>query len=143
MILKIRFFRVLLKSYRFISTCADKMDKVAKGAVKGAGKMARVNWRKWSRIAVKICAIGTTVTGAVTAVSSSSSATGIAMGAAGATGGIVAFQGIPVKGYERIKHVPPTQNNRMAAAAMLNKGAIGSNKRTVAHKMMPSAGRRS
>ena len=62
---------------------------------------------KWSKLIAKFAAICTTLTGAATVASSSSTATtGVALGAAGATG-YAAAKNIPSDGYERTKHIPP------------------------------------
>jgi hypothetical protein len=71
---------------------------------------------KWGKITAKFAAIGTTITGAITAFTSSSSATGIAMGAAGATT-YAATKELAKEGYEKTKHVSPGPAIRGSLAA--------------------------
>lgn len=61
---------------------------------------------RWSKVVAKFAAIGTTITGAVTAATSGSATTGFALGAAGATT-YAATKSIPVNGYEKTKHISP------------------------------------
>jgi len=76
---------------------------------------------KWGKIAAKLAAIGTTISGAVTALSGSATS-GVALSAAGATT-YAAAKGIPTQGYEKTKHIPPTRSNscsdKPAAAAIM------------------------
>jgi hypothetical protein len=133
MILKIRVFRLAIRTGRACYRVIGRIEKIIHFFVDGLDKLARLNWRKGCRLIAKIAAIGTTITGAVTALTSSSSATGIALGAAGATGGVVVTHGIPVKGYEKIKHVSPAKNRAMGVN-MQPKLSIGSNKRHTVQK---------
>ena len=79
---------------------------------------AKVPWRKICKWLAKVAAIGATVTGAITAVSSASSTTGIALGTAGAAGTYATTKGANAKGYEKIKHVSPKVNQRSNAVNM-------------------------
>ena len=67
---------------------------------------------KWGKLLAKLAAIGTTISGAVAALSGSATA-GITISAAGATT-YAATKGIPTKGYEKTKHIPPGKINKQA-----------------------------
>jgi hypothetical protein len=106
--------------------------------------IARIKWRRMAKFVAKVTAIGATVTGAVTAASTASTTTGIAIGAAGATGTYVSTKGVPLKGYEKIKHVSPKTNQRSASVNM-NYKTNAQNKRTTVEKhaaFKPKATRR-
>jgi hypothetical protein len=67
---------------------------------------------KWGKIAAKVVALGTTISGAITALTSSSVTTGFVLGATGATT-YVAVKTLPNKGYEKTTHISPKVNNGM------------------------------
>jgi hypothetical protein len=67
---------------------------------------------KWGKIIAKLTAIGTTVSGAITALSGSAT-TGVALSAAGATT-YAATKGLPSQGYEKTKHIPPGRVDKAA-----------------------------
>ena len=77
---------------------------------------------KWGKVTAKIAVIGTTITGAATALSGSAS-TGVALSAAGATA-YAATTGLPKPRYEKTKHIPPGRVDK--AANMLRKQEIES-----------------
>jgi hypothetical protein len=78
---------------------------------------------RWGKITAKFAAIGTTITGVVAAFTSSSSATGITIGAAGATT-YAATKDLTSSGYEKTKHVAPGPAIRgsLAARAIMEAG---------------------
>ena len=79
-----------------------------------------VRFLKWGKILAKFAAIGTTVSGAITALSGSATS-GVALSAAGATT-YAATKGLPSQGYEKTKHIPPGRVDK--AANMLRQQEI-------------------
>jgi hypothetical protein len=67
---------------------------------------------KWGQFITKLAAIGTAISGAVTALSGSA-ASGIAISAAGATT-YAATNGIQMQGYEKTRHIPPGRVDKAA-----------------------------
>jgi hypothetical protein len=67
---------------------------------------------KWGKLLAKLAAIGTTISGAVTALSGSAT-TGMALSAAGATT-YAAAKTLPTKGYEKTRHIPPGRVDKAA-----------------------------
>jgi len=67
---------------------------------------------KWGKIVAKFTAVGTMVSGAVTALSGSAT-TGVVLSATGATSYAVA-KGLPQQGYEKTKHIPPGRVDKTA-----------------------------
>ncbi len=133
MVLKIRLLRWTVRFARACTSIANSADGMKLALRNWEEAVARISWRKWVRLAAKITAIGATITGAVTAASSASTTTGIAIGAAGATGTYVTTKGVPLKGYEKIKHVSPKANQRQNTVNMVYKSGI-QNKRGAVEK---------
>jgi hypothetical protein len=113
MVLKIRLLRLVIKIGRMSLKLADGIDAMKAAYGRATAGLAKLKWQKGVKWIARITAVGATVTGAVTAITSVSSAsTGIVLGTAGATGTYVTTKGMPVKGYEKIKHVSPKANQR-------------------------------
>lgn len=68
-----------------------------------------VKFLKWSKIAAKLAAVGTTITGALASLSGSA-VTGIALSAAGAT--TYAATDLHSQGCEKTRHIPPGHVNK-------------------------------
>jgi len=79
-----------------------------------------VKFLKWSKIAAKLAAVGTTMTGALASLSGSAT-TGIALSAAGAS--TYAATDLQTKGYEKTKHIPPGRVDK--AANILRRQEMG------------------
>lgn len=133
MVLKIRLLRFTIKLARTFTAIANYADGAKNVVHRWEVAIAKVSWKKWLKFVAKIAAFCATVTGAVTAASTTSTTTGIALGAAGATGTYVTTKGVPLKGYEKIKHVSPKTNQRANASvnmsgyksgAVNNRGAV-------------------
>ena len=83
-----------------------------------------IRFLKWGKIIAKLAAIGTTISGAVTALTSSAT-TGVAISAAGATT-YAATKGLAPQTYEKTKHIPPGRVDK--AANMMRKMEMDASK---------------
>jgi hypothetical protein len=133
MILKIRMLRLVIKIARSSLAIADSIDGMKLSFQNAVTVVTKINWRRWCKWVVRAAAVGATVTGAVTAASTASTTTGIAIGAAGATGTYATTKGVSTKGYERIKHVSPKTSQRSSTVNMHHK-PVAHNKRTTVQK---------
>jgi len=133
MVLKIRLLRFTVKFGRGCLWLAAKLEAMQMSWRRMCAWLGELRWRRIIRWCARISAVGATVTGAMTVITSSSSAsTGIALGAAGATGTYVSTKGIPLKGYEKIKHVSPKTSQRSGNTVNMHYAAPSLSKRNTA-----------